>query len=209
MNIGIILPTRGQERKRFLNQALFYIKRQTLQPKYVQVIDEEPKSDANDITYRYQKGYEHLKNKCDVIFCFEDDDFYSKNYIESMIAEYKILSSPDIFGINHTTYYHIKTNRWTKLIHPGRASTMSTVLKGGLNIDWQHDQRYFIDIHLWKTLKGIAINMPTINIGIKHGEGKCAGKGHNENFPYKNYDADSSFLKSIVGDDFKFYKPSL
>ncbi len=203
MKTGVLIPTRG-DRPLFLKQCLKLIQAQTIQPDEILIVDYPPKSEANDIAERYEKGYNILSKKgCDIIFPIEDDDWYSKEYIGKMQSEYYRAGSPDIFGLSSTIYYSVIKNAWVKLSHPGRASMMSTVIKAGLDINFKHDPRIFTDLYLWKILKGktVAFYNP-ICIGIKHGIGKCAGAGHRDTFKYPNQDPDGKYLQSIVADNF-------
>lgn len=203
MKIGVLIPTRG-DRPLFIKQCLKLMQAQTMQPDEILVVDDPPKSKANDIAERYEIGYNILSAKgCTVIFCIEDDDWYGKDYIGTMISAYHREGQPDIFGISTTIYYSIIKKAWIKLIHPGRASMMSTVIKGGLDINFKHDPRIFTDLHLWKILKGKTVDVfKPICIGIKHGIGKCAGAGHRDTFKYPNQDPDGKYLQSIVADNF-------
>ena len=106
MRIGIILPTRG-DRSEFLEHAKKMIAYQTKQPDHVEIIVGEPESEYPDITYRYKTGYERLKNKCDLIFAWEDDDWYSPDYLQTMINFWVQAGKPELIGLNSIIYYHI------------------------------------------------------------------------------------------------------
>ena len=209
MKIGVLIPTRG-DRKNFLIHALKLISNQTQQPDEIFIVDEKPKSNEIDITYRYRVGCEKLfKKGCDVILFWEDDDWYHENYIEIMIKNWLFFGEPDLFGLGSTTYYHIGVNKYRTMIHKGRSSAFTTmVTKEIMNINFGKDSERFFDIHLWKqSLRKETFLYPeNICLGIKHGVGSCGGKAHLNDFPYDKEDADLSFLKLIVDEDsFKFY----
>ena len=205
MKVGILIPTRG-DRKAFLDHALKMIGEQTVMPSSICIVDDTPLSNDKDITWRYQKGYERLKNKCDVVACWEDDDCYLPQYIEKNIDAYKKHGAPDLFGCNYTFYFHIRVMKYAKLTHPGRASMMNTFIKSGLNIDFGVD-KVFTDVHIWKSMKGVAVEMPLLSMGIKHGIGMSGGIGHRYNWNrYVNDDPQGEFLRSVIGDtNHKFY----
>ena len=206
--IGVVIPTRG-DRSDFLERCLMMLDRQTLKADETCIISESPKSEDKDITYRYRKGFEKLFAKgCTVVFMIEDDDWYSPEYIETMYTHWINSESPDVFGIGETTYYHLGRNTYSRMIHPNRSSAFSTMVsKAVLDIDFPDDNYPFLDLELWKQLKGKTF-IPDENIclGIKHGVGVCGGRGHDDDFKYDNQDKDFHYLKKIVGPSWKYYK---
>jgi len=206
--IGIVIPTRG-DREVFLNQCMKMLGNQTMPADKICIVNEEPKSDAKDITYRFKKGFKNLFDQgCEVVFLIEDDDYYCNDYIKVMYNNWLVAGKPQIFGLGNTTYYHLKRKCYTTMDHPRRSSAFSTmVTKDVMNIDWPADDYPFLDLELWKQLKGITFktNNP-IAVGIKHGVGLCGGSGHNETFRYENEDNDHSFLEYATQKEFKFYK---
>lgn len=208
IKIGIIIPDRG-DRPELLKNCLRMIDRQSLIPERVSVINFSPSDNNCDITKRYRIGYNHLSGKgLDLIALIENDDWYSKDYLKIISHEWIKHSKPDIFGLNHTIYYHIRLNKHFTMHHNTRSSAMNTVIKPDLNFKWCPDNEAFTDIHLWNTLKGTIINPPkTICIGIKHGIGKCGGRSHVDKlYRFTNDDHDLSFLKEKLDpDSFNFY----
>lgn len=206
MKIGVLIITRG-DRPKFLEQAKKMLANQTLKPNEICIVDDKPLSDEVDITYRYRIGFERLKDKVDVIILWEDDDFYSPKYIEKMFTAWVDNGKPLLFGIGETIYYHLQLKAFSIIKHDERASAMSTMVSTKLDIDFPKDNETFFDIHLWKNYKGVTfIPKEVINIGIKHGIGKCGGKGHLCNFKYNNDDDNMLFLKNHVTEEsFKFY----
>lgn len=207
MIIGLVIPDKGG-RGLFLNQSLKMIKRQTLQPHFINLVDEETDL-KTDITYRYRVGIEQLKEAgCDVILFWENDDYYSKDYIKTMIREWKKAGKPLLFGIGQTVYYHLKLKKYSVLKHKDRASAMSTMIHKDLFIDYPKDDEKFFDLSLWKNGIGKTF-VPTknINIGIKHGVGLVGGKGHSVEFRYDNEDNDLKYLrKNTDKETCNFYK---
>lgn len=217
MNIGIIIPDRG-DRPRFMENCMRMLHAQTLKPVFIALENDPPASDKCDITPRYRAGYEKcnafskVNRPLDVIALWENDDFYAPDYLETMVGHWLEEGKPDILGTNYTIYYHIKLRKYYQMTHFTRASAMNTLLKPGLKIEWPMDIEPFLDLWLWRQLKGPTVK-PTkhISIGIKHGIGKTGGKSHVDRFdryapPRGTDDGDYSFLKSVMDpESFLFY----
>jgi len=207
IKIGVLIPTRGN-RISFLQQAKHLLSKQTLQPDFIEVVDDEPLTAAVDITYRYRIGVDRLKAKgAGVILFWEDDDWYASNYIETMVNEWNKRGNPEIFGIGTTTYYHIGCNKYLTISHEKRSSMFCTMIRSTADITWCKDDYPYADVVVWDQLKGKTF-MPVkpICLGIKHGIGMVGGGGHTEDYKhYNKIDSAKSFLKSIVGEDEGFY----
>lgn len=210
--IGILIPTRG-DRKEFLQFALKQIERQTLQPDMIEIVDDKPLSKDPDITYRYQIGCKRLEEKgCELIIPWEDDDWYSPIYIQLMYDKWIEAGKPDMIGIGRTLYYNIHVQKYVLLLHPSRASMMSTAFTTAINkIEWCEDNYSYTDMHLWTKTNLKKHVIPIIGnppcVGIKHGVGLCGGGGHNKQWKiYNEQDHDFKFLSGIVGEDISFYR---
>jgi len=209
IKIGVIIPDRN-DRPRFLAKCLEIISRQTLQPHFIEVVNDPARTHEKDITWRYRIGYERLTAKgADVILFIENDDWYAPNYIKTMIDRWIMLEKPFMIGTNNTLYYHIKSRKFLKIEHPRHSSAMNMVISGGRWVDWGDDNNVFVDLHLWKKHIGILFDpKENISIGIKHGIGMTGGAAHDKDWKaFKLHDADGSFLKETVGEtDFNFYQ---
>jgi hypothetical protein len=204
-----ITTTRG-DRSQFLENCKKQINRFTIQPKHVIIVDEEPKSNAVDLTRRLKMGITAAKGLgIDIVYVVEDDDFYPKDYIEKMW-----IGGNDFIGCSKTLYYNIQNRTYNEFTHPGRSSLFCTgfrisALEG---FDWPPDDTIFLDIILWKyAMKrgNVHLQDSSIGVGIKHGIGKRAGSGHRMEMPHKD-SADMSFLRSKVDSEaFEFYKTLL
>ena len=205
MKIGIIIPTRG--RTQFLKNALRMIEGQTVKPNFIEVVDDLPKTADKDICWRYKLGYKRLKDKCDIIFPWEDDDWYSREYIKIMLAGWQAYGKPVLFGISSTTYYHLRSRKYTTISHPERSSMFCTMIQGGHDIDFGDENKIFVDVHLWKKYNGKLFDPGRICLGIKHSIGLTGGIGHKYNWSgYNNYDHNDVFLKSIIDEkSYEFY----
>lgn len=209
MKVGIIVPHRN-DRPAFLERCKRFIDEQTLQPEIVLFVDYAPKSAEKDITERYRFGYDQLRNRgLDIIAFIEVDDWYSPNYLQTMVDAWKEAGQPELFGTRYTIYYNIRLRAWFRMDHPHRACAMNTLIKPNLDISWCPDHEPYTDQHLWMVLaktgklQGVTFT-PTqhIALGIKHGIGLNGGHHHNSRLErYVNPDAELSWLKSVVGEE--------
>jgi hypothetical protein len=207
MAVGVIIPDRG-DRPQFLKHLFFMLDRQTVKPDFIELVNYKATSKAPDLTPRIRFGFDSLKKKgCDVVLIMENDDFYSEDYIETMLFLWELNGKPEIFGTNSTIYYHIGKREFRKLEHEGRASLMNTLISTKADIQYPNDSEVYLDMFIWKQLKGVAVDpCRVISIGIKHGFGLCGGNGHN-GMQFKNKDKDLSFLSSKVDPiSLEFYK---
>lgn len=205
MRIGIIIPDRG-DRPLMLKNCLRMIAGQTILPAIIEVVDDPPAGDACDITYRYRIGYERLRNKdLDVIAFMENDDWYDPEYLETMVKHWNDNGRPELLGLNHTIYYHVKRKAWFYMGHDSRSSAMNTLIKPDLYFDWCVDHYAYTDLHLWLVsgLKGVIVKPEReICLGIKHGVGMTGGKMHvNKLHRFINQDQDLAFLKQVTSKD--------
>jgi hypothetical protein len=211
MKIGVLIPTRG-DRGDLLAHAKWLLGRQTIQPHELMIVDYPPISDDYDITPRYRYGCEKLfENNCDIVLFWEDDDWYSKEYIDFMVTSWENAGKPKIFGIGYTHYYHISVNKFRKFTHPHKASACcSMVTKEILNIVFPKDNDPYLDSAMWKQLSppphlpNCTVSPEKIyHIGIKHGIGLSGGvKHHDQNSYDRNFidDSDKKFLKMNIDD---------
>ncbi len=212
MKFAVLIPTRG-DRSEFLENCKRLIKNQTVQPDHIEIMDFEPVSHHCDITMRYRLGYEKLsKMDFDVIFLMEDDDWYAKDYIETMLSEWEKAGKPDLFGTTYTIYYNIRVWGQFTMYHEQRSSAMSTMIKPNLEIKWTDDKDPYTDISLFYQLKyKLFTPKNVICIGIKHGQGYCGGQLHVDGIKrYSTHtgrlDSEKEWLKKTVDpESFDFY----
>lgn len=200
MNVGVIIPTRG-DRKQFLDYAYKQISRQIRKPDSIILVNDPPKNKNKDITYRYKIGVKRAVDRgCDIMFFWEDDDWYSNDYIDWMLKRWVEHGKPNIFGINETYYYHIGAGKCLYMKHEGRASMFCTIVTPEANrFRWPPDHYPFVDMKIWKNMAGKSI--PFGNkiraVGIKHGIGMVGGGGHNRNFKWSNHNALQWFNETV------------
>lgn len=208
MRIAVLIPDRN-DRKELLENCLRMMQDQSLQPCMIELVNDTPIYDKCDITWRYRLGYERLRNKnIDIIAFIENDDWYHTDYLKTMSEAFCNAGSPDMFGLDHTIYYHIRTFEYFTMHHTRRSSAMNTLIKPDLDIKWGHDNDPYCDVHLWNQIKGVII--PTkkeICLGIKHGIGLCGGQNHTDKMQrFVNLDHQKTYLKSIIDKkSFDFY----
>jgi len=192
--IGVVVPTRG-DRPLFLKHCKWLLARQRLQPDHICIVDYPPRDNKFDLIERYKYGFNKLfrNHHCHIVFLWEDDDWYSPDYIGLMMDEWMRAGKPDLFGIQETIYYNINLRKYNILRHEGRASAMSSMTtRAVLHIPLDRKDQVFMDYNMWLGLragsaqpggiankKAISFEKP-ICIGIKHGVGKCAGIGHRD-----------------------------
>jgi len=205
MKIGIIIPDRG-DRPKLTENCFRMMTMQSLRPDYIAYMDNKPKDEMPDLCFRYKHGYAKMPD-VDLIFFIENDDWYHEDYIAYMVEEWYNAGKPDIFGIDYTYYYHLPTKRYFKYGHEGRASMMNTCIKPNLCIKWPADHFRFVDMELWRQLKGETIAPEKIySVGMKgHGEGMHGGTGHNSKL-FRYTEEDNGFLKATLDQvSFDFY----
>jgi hypothetical protein len=199
-----ITPTRG-DRKELLAFTMYRM------PEDIEkiIVDYAPESDEVDLIPRIRKGIEIAKSKgFEYALIIEDDDYYPDEYYELAQKEF---TNGDFFGFDNTLYYNLKNRTYEVLNHARRSSLFCTAFKISAldNFRWPADHFKFLDIRIWEYAfnEGYRVKLLKNNpsIGIKHGIGKCAGKGHTMKWekedPYLNY------LRSKVDDQaFEFYK---
>lgn len=219
MKIAIIVPTRG-DRPDFMNHCKKMIHRQTYCPDEVIFVDHEPvRRDIVDLTGRYRKGINTARQRnCDIIVFWEDDDWYDEKYLEWMVTNWKNNNKPEVFGINTSYYFNLKSMKGARFDHPGRSSMFCTMLSisNWEALTWPADTERFLDLWIWRKWNNVrkavisfqSSDDKIYTIGIKHGTGLTGGGGHNvdANF-YTDSLYDKKWLESRIDDQsFQFYK---
>jgi glycosyltransferase involved in cell wall biosynthesis len=217
MKIAVVVPTRG-DRPEFLNHCKRQIHRQTYCPDEVIFVDYRPvRSDTVDLTARYRKGIALARQKkCDFIAFWEDDDWYDPRYLEWMVKNWNNSGKPEVFGIQSSYYFNLRSMEGALFEHPGRSSMFCTCLsiKDDIwpRLTWPADTERFLDLWIWRKWN---LSRGTVNfskeiytIGIKHGVGLTGGGGHNTNADfYKKYNYNKEWLHANIDDQsFQFYQ---
>jgi hypothetical protein len=211
--VGVLIPDRN-DRPDFLFHCWRMLKKQTLQPDHIELVNDAPLSEKCDITYRYRVGYDRMRAKnLDVIAFIENDDWYSPHYLETMVAQWAKAGKPDLFGTIYTIYFNVRIWKYLTMHHQDRASAMNTLIKPDLKINWPVDDEPFTDMHLWinnlHLKKKVWRPEKHLSIGIKHGIGKTGGAMHlTKLYSYDRVGKpDNGFLESVVDtESLNFYK---
>lgn len=211
MKIGVCIPTKG-DRIHFLERAKLMLSRQAIAPDLVKIVDDETGIEGIDIALRYELGFKYLfQNGCGAVICWEDDDWYSDNYIETMVTEWGNNGKPSLFGISSTIYYNIVAKKYSIFSHPGRASMMSMIVGPEvLNHKFNYSNAY-LDFDLWTVNKKLTRKTfspkETIAVGIKHGYGLVGGAGHKTDWiKFTHSDMNHEALTKFTKQDSVFYK---
>lgn len=190
-----------------LNHCLEQIKKQTVKPDMVILVNYPPVRDKVDLTMRVRNGIRQAREEgMDWLIVMEDDDFYDKDHISRYVP---FMRYNDFIGDPFSYYYNLSNRTWERFHHHGRASLFTTAFRISALDDfpWPLDDEVFLDIPLWKHAKRKRCKfIDTGAVGIKgHGEGITGGKGHRMRM--KNYDLALNFLRSKVDEQsFEFYR---
>ncbi len=213
MKLALLIPHRN-DRPRFLSHLQYMLSRQTMQPEIIHYVDYEPESHQKDITQRYRRGYDYLRNEdLDAILLMEVDDYYAPNYIETTVNAWIEAGKPDLFGQRSTIYYHLKQRGYFTMYHEQRSSAMSTLIRPDLTFPWCPDSEPYTDVWLFSKLK-YALFQPIspICIGIKHGDGLTGGGSHVDRLeryrkpPATRDDSMAWLLDHVDPISFEFYR---
>lgn len=215
MNVSVLMPTRG-DRPRLLQNAMRLLEQQTLRPTHIEIVNDPPLNPKiKDVSMRYRLGCERILEKnpaTELILFFEDDDWYSNTYLESMYNKWVAEGKPQTIGLCETIYYHLGLRSWCRQNHPNRASAMSTGLTpdAARRMKWPADGYVFTDLEIWKNLPGHTFAPPEIiSIGMKgHNEGLLfGGIGHRrDTVLYRTMDRDFNWLRTHVDPaSYEFY----
>jgi hypothetical protein len=149
----------------------------------------------------------------DVLYVFEDDDFYAPQYIEKTLP---LLSSAEIVGLGESKYYYTHIPGSIVLSNFGHASLSQTAIRSSLIPMLKeaiYSQNFYIDIELWKyarerNVPWALLHNTTLGVGLKGLPGRLGltpSHRSKQCFIDSNYDV----LHSWLGSDIKYYTPYL
>lgn len=145
------------------------------------------------------------KEQIEGIFIIEDDDYYSAEYLEKMVAK---LKGFDVAGELYTVYYHVGIKKY----HISKNNEHSSLFQTAFSFDMipEFEKCYgekFIDIKFFKNIKNVNLfSQENLAIGIKGLSGRSGiGIGHREQM-YRNPDRNLDKLKELIGNDYLSYK---
>ena len=208
MQLSVIIPTRGNERRQFVEHQLKQMSLQTFQPHEVIVVDHPPTDSSMDLGERMRRGV--LEATGTHIAVIEDDDYYPNTWLASLRWVFQSTKA-QVTGMDYTIYYNLHTQNYKTMHHPGRASWFTTAFTRELGESYRWPTGTpWIDIEFWAHVnrEGIPhefVLPPTNPIGIKHGIGKTGGNGHSLKWRGVK-DQKYRFLKSKLNTaSFNFY----
>lgn len=194
-----ITPDRG-DRPQFMEFCRHQISRFNTKPDKSYFIDYAPISQTKDLVERVKYGVELARaDGIQRVFIIESDDYYPIDYFD------RIDMSADIFGDDHTVYYHLGNNGFSHERHSFHASLFTT----GFDISILEKFNFntvlgvWLDVELWRHARRRRLKNRFFDsgcVGIKHGIGLTGGIGHRQRI-YKTFDKDWSVLKSMVDAD--------
>ena len=228
--VTIITPTGG--RPEALELCVRYVARQTWSPiQWIVVDDGDPISPVPpDFTFEdfvrvypkpaWQPGQNTLARnilaalpevKHDVVFFFEDDDWYAADYIETQMQH--LGEDFSIVGEVPARYYHLPTQQYRLLDNWTHASLCQTGIRREVfplleDLCRSQDQT-FLDVRLWRQCKlSRSIHSSNRSVGIKGMPGRAGiGVGHRpENIGGWRQDPDLSVLSGWIGEDLELYR---
>lgn len=227
-NLSIIIATGMRPQAYALCER--WIKRQTLQPDEIIVIDdgEIPTEITLDATIIRPEKKWHLgentqkrnliiglqEAKGEVILILEDDDYYAENFIEVLYTE---LNNPrykfQVVGEANSRYYHLKQKKWKILKNRNFSTFSQTIFRRSVIPDLKkvletRDSKF--DSGFWKesTVPRYLIPTTTLTVGMKGLPGR-PGLGIGHNAEDSNWQQDTNnldYLYKWIGEDFQAYK---
>lgn len=139
----------------------------------------------------------------DALAFIEDDDWYSRNYLE--VAAARLNEGHKIIGEGYAIYYNVRSSRWHRHGNDQHASLAQTVVHRDAFEDLakvvEYDDCPFVDVRLWRDAAATRkvflpeIDRPTL-VGIK---GIYSGYGIGHSRPLPNHDADREYFYYLVG----------
>ena len=224
MKLLVVIPSRG-DRPELLGRACYMVGSQTVPlPGYdwrrkerveaegdvtaeLLLVSHPPTSDQVDLRERVQRGCESAREHgFDAVVVWEDDDYYPPTYLAEVARK---LVTADVVAPSSCTYYNLQVRRWQEMKGP---SLMEMAWRVGAiqYAHWPTPGKIMVDRFLMRgfTEAGLIVNRTVSDVehrpvGIKHGQGRCAGVGHRLKFARRmpNDDADLSYLRSRVKDE--------
>ncbi|MCH2216639.1 MAG: hypothetical protein MK076_00930 [Flavobacteriales bacterium] len=187
MKIGIVVPDRpGREcfKSWWSNLINFQIaKGITTEIFHINEELEARGKRKTDLVQRCHIGVDKaIKSNCQLIFFWENDDYYSAYYLATLVRTWIEKDKPDAIGADQTTYIHVKDQKVFYQEHKGRSSLFHTAISAeyAKNINWDQALKScpFLDLFLWEKAKTKAL-INQMAIGLKHGIGYVGGNAHN------------------------------
>ena len=206
----------------------YFVSRQTVKPhEWIVVDDGTPKTicTRGQTYFRGPKdsspGYNTMRGNMelglskvtgDVLFIFEDDDFYFSTYIETLLS---LLSHAPLVGLSNSRYYHVGIPGWKLMNNYGHASLAHTAMRGEVVprlIAAVNTGDLYADSVLWReALFGqtplVLLANTSLGVGIKGMPGRGGITGSHRDKTDYYIDSKLHKLTSWIGSDAKLYLP--
>jgi hypothetical protein len=166
----------------------------------------EPKvGERNTLPLNLLAAIPHVKG--DHILFIEDDDWYSPEYVRTMVAH---LQGHALVGQSRTRYYHLPTRKYLENRNDEHSSLATTAMSSellGLLIQACRGRDAFVDLRLWKWYgRGLGYLFSQggkgIHCGMKGLPGRPGiGTGHNPRNRRYRSDEDYAKLREWIGDE--------
>jgi hypothetical protein len=144
---------------------------------------------------------EHVNDQ-DMVYIFEDDDYYSPYYIDTMLCYF----NHDLIGLACPLVYHIGINKYYASLAESTTSFARTAFKGKIKdrlIAICNSKDYIIDSELWRpdSDKSLIVLREILHVSIKGMPGRL-GITAEHNPEYKNYTEDGNYVLKIIGEHY-------
>lgn len=211
-----------------------YLRRQTLQPSQIIVVDDGEvetevtlggalilrpvrkwKLGSNTQARNLTLGLEAATES--IIAIIEDDDWYSPNYLETMVGKMTGAYNYALVGEAQSFYYNVNDMKYTRMRNFSFSPTCSTVFTRALLPAFREVVTYGdskIDYNFWRRAKRdfedsvYLFPISRLVIGIKGVPGRPGlGVGHDTSGERWNKDLKALFkLKQLIADDVEDYR---
>lgn len=228
----LTLITPGGGRPEAFSLCEKYMKRQTIWSNSIQwiVADDDPadpvictlnqehifgdlkwKPGVNTMRYNLDAALTKVNPKSEYISIIQNDDFFSKNYLQVYLD---LLKHCDIVGIANNRYYSVKIPGYKEMHNYSHSSLCTTAFKKSvLPLFYKaiHSGELYADIELWKLvnekkLPSVLIRDSSLAVGMKNLPGRPGvGIGHHKTDYY--FDPKLDKLRQWIGDDVELYRP--
>lgn len=158
----------------------------------------------NTQRYNFAAAIPHVKG--DVVFIWEDDDYFKPEYIEVMLD---FIKYADLCGECDVTYYNLARKGFRQMSNTLHASLTSTAFKKSYLGHFEnavHSGNTYMDLALWgaakkKGHKGLLFSGMNLCVGMKGLPGR-SGIGFGHNAPEEEFTADPHLvkLKELIGE---------
>jgi len=203
-SIHVVTPTRGDRDERFLALCRMYASWQTRKPDKHWIIAYPPSTDKPDLVPRVRQGMEAaFADGADIVAIMEDDDYYGRRYLESVMWAWEHSGRPRLIGGSCGVQYHIGSRACGITMHEWpKPSALYMMAFHGMPESWPAEDSTHLDWHFMRSVheaQYVCFPQWTV-VGIKHGSGLCGGRRHFTMGAEEANDPDGELLRDAIGD---------